>query len=159
MCALLSSIWVPCPTVGENKGNLSKATPLKKMVLFSQKVLGVTHEEMLMIPSCSGLIVSSWVQHICHIQKTSFPSYLPTLQLLYPPPHVLLQYSLNLKGMGYTWDYLLALTLGSFYMNCHSLLQYEASLMKTGCLPQSLINVQWEQMIEWLFVFVSSRQL
>lgn len=59
--------------------------------------------------------------------------------------------------MGSTLRHHLVLTLwaaAGFSLNGHSAQQYEASSVKAGCLSQSLINRQWEQVLKMLlFLF------
>lgn len=106
--------------------------------------------------SCAGLAVSSWVQHLCHFQKTcffhhTFPS--SGIYILHPLPFWNVLWPLR---MGSTLHHHLVLTLWAatgFSLNGHSPQQCEASLVKAGCLSQSLINRQWEQVLNIILFF------
>lgn len=122
------------------------AIPLKKMALTSQKVLTANTANShswrnvdgpILCRSCSEFMSATHMSYL----EAFFSSYLPILQPLHSPLCALLQYSLKLKGVGYTCHYPSTLTLGS-YRFLHELPPSAAvgSLFDEGRVPVSVSN-------------------
>lgn len=156
---LLSLIWVPHSAMGESKDNLPLTTPLKKMSLLSKQVLTSNNHSWrvllgpILCRSCSEFMSTT---SMSFPEDVFFHHIFPSsgFYILHPLPFWNVLWPLR---MGSILRNHLVLTLWAaigFSLNGHSPQQYEASLVKTGCLSQSLINRQWEQVLKMLvFLF------